>query len=1157
MSQIQITGFEMIEKLGQGGMATVWKARQLSLDRIVAIKVLSSRLSLDPDDVQRFQLEAQSAAKLKHPGIVQVYDAKVESGMYYFVMEHVAGYTVGDWLRRKGVLSEKDTILICECVANALDYAWKNAGIIHCDIKPDNIMVDSDGAIKVADLGLARTISVMSSQSVIDEVLGTPSYMSPEQATGEVDLDCRADIYSLGAMLYHLVTGKLLFEEYSEDRIMEMQVTGTVEDVLDLNPKLSKGFCWLIEEMLAKDKEARPKDWHSVLVNIARVKKGLLPLDRLATTAASTMKRSTKRMKIDHAATGQKQKEETGLPVTLILIVAAVALTLVGIVSFILISKKKSALVKKHEVVATQPVIDSNDREMYEFAKTWAMNNPDEYDKAIKQLKKVAEDTWGTKYSLMAEDEIRRLTKARQEEQEKVLKSLENQAADYVARKEFIEAAKIYETYTGKLAAEIEKRRASIARELRARQDSWQKAERTKDVLIEKRMVQVLDSVVSELATQSVSVAVDIVTRAMADEDLVRKGNELKEIKKLLDGAVSIDDRILESFNALKGRETTVQLSNGKKTFVVIEVKDGKVIGEQKVKVRGVELISPVSFGIGDIAVGERLRLMGSDELPDVALVKGLMALNTGAYSHATKCFEKTHPMLADRLVAWVENVRQKSANENAEKALCELMKLMEISVGSYDQEAWLDAIAKKEFTLEDVARAAEMVEKYRKEHGNADFAKKAKPVLDALMKIQGHEEVWKPSPQEATPVVLLPEIEKARGNQDAVVRILIDRNPEVITNEIKVVTDNQGKPYRIEMFPPCLVDIQPIAALREVREICCGAVSPQRSWIAREPCGLSDISALKGLPLEYLYLDLTEVKDMSSLKGMNLRELHVCRSPVSDLSPLRNMFLEVLDISGTNVKDLTPLKGMKLKNLNISSTKIFDLKSLKGILLESLDMSDTHVKDAGILREMPLKRLNVARTKIFDFYVFKGMSLEYLNVSATQIKDISMLKGMPLRELHVGDTGVNSISVLRDMALVGLTLSGTLVKDFSPIKGMPLRSLSLRNCHINDLSLLEDMPLEWLDISGTNVEDLDLLKKMKLSYLNISNTRVKKLDVIRNLPLVELGCQNVRVRDFRPLMGMPINRIWIDESDKEHVRTVLRSMPQLKLVNGLIWSRN
>ncbi|MEI8354199.1 MAG: serine/threonine-protein kinase, partial [Lentisphaerota bacterium] len=149
---LHIPGFEMIEKIGQGGMAVVWKARQISLDRIVAIKVLSAQYKRDAADVQRFQSEAQQAAKLKNAGIVQVYDTGVVKGVYYIVMEYVAGYTVGDWVRRKGALSEKDALQVCEHVAKALEYAWQRAGIIHCDIKPDNVILDADGSVKVADL---------------------------------------------------------------------------------------------------------------------------------------------------------------------------------------------------------------------------------------------------------------------------------------------------------------------------------------------------------------------------------------------------------------------------------------------------------------------------------------------------------------------------------------------------------------------------------------------------------------------------------------------------------------------------------------------------------------------------------------------------------------------------------------------------------------------------------------------------------------------------------------------------------------------------------------------------------------------------------------------------------------------------------------------
>ena len=173
---VKLTGFELIEMLGKGGIGAVWKARQLSLDRIVAIKLLLPEFKRDKEENRRLVVEARTVAKLKHSGIVQVYDASEENGVFFFVMEYVAGYSVGTWLRRKLKLPEADTITVGLAVADALDYAWRATKLIHCDIKPDNIMVDTDGTIKVADLGLSRTLDTRADDQLGD-VLGTPSYM--------------------------------------------------------------------------------------------------------------------------------------------------------------------------------------------------------------------------------------------------------------------------------------------------------------------------------------------------------------------------------------------------------------------------------------------------------------------------------------------------------------------------------------------------------------------------------------------------------------------------------------------------------------------------------------------------------------------------------------------------------------------------------------------------------------------------------------------------------------------------------------------------------------------------------------------------------------------------------------------------------------------
>ncbi len=227
-----IPGYDILAPLPQGGMSAVFKARQISLDRVVVLKMLPPAMAADGVDIAEFLAEAKITAQLKHPNIVQVYDfGKSPDGIYYFVMEFISGYSVADWIRRKTRLALKDTLLCAHCVADALNYAWKNYGIVHCDIKPDNVIIDGDGTVKVADLGLARSV-----RSVMDKtkfgtgiVVGTPYYISPEQSQGRLELDCRTDIYALGAMLYHCLTGKLPFEGLPLLEIMDCQISAAIQ----------------------------------------------------------------------------------------------------------------------------------------------------------------------------------------------------------------------------------------------------------------------------------------------------------------------------------------------------------------------------------------------------------------------------------------------------------------------------------------------------------------------------------------------------------------------------------------------------------------------------------------------------------------------------------------------------------------------------------------------------------------------------------------------------------------------------------------------------------------------------------------------------------------------------------------------------------------
>lgn len=285
----QIDNFEIVGLLGQGGMATVWKARQRSLDRYVAIKVLAPSYASDPEDIDRFREEARVAAKLTHPGIVQIFDANFQNGSYHFVMELIDGYTIGQWLRRKGCIPMDDALTVAESVAEALDYGWRKFHMVHCDIKPDNIMVDADGSVKVADLGLSRSILAVHKAGPKDEVMGTPAYMSPEQVNGQTDLDCRTDIYALGATLYHLISGRMLFAG-DPDQVMDLQVDGQAPALREVQPDATLSCELLIEKMLAKNRDHRPRDWKEVLQDIQRVRRKHPPAGDLPPPGASTLR---------------------------------------------------------------------------------------------------------------------------------------------------------------------------------------------------------------------------------------------------------------------------------------------------------------------------------------------------------------------------------------------------------------------------------------------------------------------------------------------------------------------------------------------------------------------------------------------------------------------------------------------------------------------------------------------------------------------------------------------------------------------------------------------------------------------------------------------------------------------------------------------------
>jgi serine/threonine protein kinase len=272
-TEVAVKGYRITKKLGKGGMGAVYRAVQLSLNRDVALKVLSKELAKNESLIQRFEREARAAARLSHPNLIRVFDFGQTDETYFISMEFVDGKTVYQLIRERGRLEPRRSLEIALRVAEALDYASESAGIIHRDIKPENIMVDSIGEVKIADMGLAKEVGGGSEPggeiTMVGERLGTPFYMSPEQIRETKNVDHRADIYSLGATLFHMLTGRRPFAGETAVETMKLVLQSKAEFTEEEREYIPTAVRRLVVGMIEKNANHRIQKWRQVVKEIS------------------------------------------------------------------------------------------------------------------------------------------------------------------------------------------------------------------------------------------------------------------------------------------------------------------------------------------------------------------------------------------------------------------------------------------------------------------------------------------------------------------------------------------------------------------------------------------------------------------------------------------------------------------------------------------------------------------------------------------------------------------------------------------------------------------------------------------------------------------------------------------------------------------------
>ncbi|HLX61053.1 MAG TPA: serine/threonine-protein kinase [Planctomycetota bacterium] len=337
---LRIGNYEIIGKIGDGGLGTVYKARQISMSRDVALKVLHKKWLSDEEFKKRFLLEARLAGRLSHQNLIQVYDVGRDRGVYYFSMEFIDGETVEDMIDRVGPLDVPVAMDITIQIMHSIHYI-KQWDIVHRDIKPGNMMMTRKGQVKLGDFGFVKSKldPVISTEG---EVLGTPDYISPEQAMGADNIDWRSDQYSLGCSLYHMLTGKPPYEG-SGSSVMRQHIKAELPDPRTINPKIPDPVMTILERMMAKNPADRFQDAAHLIEDLELVKMGQSPSSARLDAGKSTIIRAYKieQVRVERAKTEiELLRDEVRRMKMYVTIACIVAATMVIVALLVFLLKK-------------------------------------------------------------------------------------------------------------------------------------------------------------------------------------------------------------------------------------------------------------------------------------------------------------------------------------------------------------------------------------------------------------------------------------------------------------------------------------------------------------------------------------------------------------------------------------------------------------------------------------------------------------------------------------------------------------------------------------------------------------------------------------------------------------------------------------------------
>ncbi len=1076
---VAIGGFEIERELKTGGMGRVFLARQRSVGREVALKVLPPEIIVDPAAVARFLGEARTGAQLEHPNLVTVYDAGVDHGVHYLAMQLVRGRSLAERLQLEGPLAEDEALAIVDQVAAALEHAWDRLQVCHRDVKPENILLDEQNRPRLIDLGLFLSAGSPGRQTEAGMLMGTPNYMSPEQIDGVPDLDFRTDVYALGATLYHAVTGRLPFEAATLVKTLQLVATETLPDPRTLRPGLSRGLVELVRTMMARERGLRHASWQAVRADMAAVRAGRRPASKPVPPGQSAV------------AVGTRLPRKASAPAP----APAAALRLVEDAPTVVRLPPGGApepatptrrVVVRHTVRRPVPSASAAPSPLHPAAASAtahpqtpelpaAPETPAEAHVHVptpRRPRRAARLAWPAVLVVVAAVAggvlgVRALLVRQMRHQDRLIQ-------DAHARRVEAFEQRLREIQAGPLRSAGDYREAGRALAALALEARGTRVSAQADAEAA-RLRAGLDAAVASAWTA---------LKARADAAL-QAGDAPAALRTLFDYAGPYSEELgsrrreygltvqrREEQRAADARRREEEAARRGRYAVQALVRDmaGALAANETARAQGLYAEA--------VAAGECAQA-GPEWESVHAQVRAALGVEAAIRdSYQSDVGKDVHMILPEGQVsARIDGVDDQSVRVRVRRgtawvgmtlALKDLPSAERFRRAGDDSrdgrlrravvavEAGALASAERELAAASGALAKALRSRVADRLRNRELAdRRGAAAAEEARLAADYAELMREAGVE--PSARGAKVDVASLRSEGYSGLSLQR----LQRLARAFEERNGSSPLYARYEPAVRAIERLRAGQAMGADMDGLRAGLAQLRQDNPEMVTDAQlSIEGDQVRVVINGDPGVVSIAALEGMPINDLRLVRLRVSNLAPLAGMPLRRLELSGCHeVQSLAPLRGLDLADLAVDSPSVTDISPLRGMPLRRLRLLCPGVRDLRALQGMPLQELSLACPQVGDFSPLQGMPLTYLDAPGTQVRALEPLAGMPLTHLNVAGSAVSNLSPLRGMPLLTLNLDRTRVKSLDDLKDLPLRALSIIGLDIRDLSPVANVP--------------------------------------------------------------------------------------------------